>query len=123
MGITQVQAKILGEYEEREYTFLVEAGSNYVALPQEEIEALGLWPSGGTARLNSATRPVDVKTYNVVGELRGQRFAGVAVPSATPMLGYGLLQNLRYRVNTVTHDIEKVPDDEFYPPFLLQVSR
>ena len=80
-------------------------------------------PAVATARLMSATGPVDVETYTVVGELRGQRFAGVAVPSATPLLGYGLLQNLRYRVNTVTHDIEKVPDDEFYPPFLLQVSR
>ena len=119
MGLTQVQAKIFGNQEEREYTFLVEAGSNYVALPQEEIEALGLRPSGGTARLMSANGPVDVDTYTVVGELRGQRFAGVAVPSATPLLGYQLLQNLRYRVNTVTHDIEKVPDDEMYPPYLL----
>ena len=119
MGVTQVQAKIFGEHEEREYSFLVEAGSTYVALPREEIEALGLRPSDGTARLMSATGPVDVEIYTVIGELREQRFAGVAVSSATPLLGYELLQNLRYRVNTVTHDIEKVPDDEMYPPYLL----
>ena len=119
MGVTQVQAKIFGGQEEREYTFLVDTGSTYVALPQEEIDSLGLRPSGGTVRLMSATGPVDVETYTVIGELRGQKFAGVAVPSATPLLGYELLQNLRYRVNTVTHDIEKVPDDEMYPPYLL----
>ena len=119
MGVTQIQARVIGEREEREYTFLVDTGSTYVALPPEEIEALGLRPSGGTVRLMSATGPLDVQTYTVIGELRGQKFAGVAVPSATPLLGYELLQNLRYRVNTVTHDIEKVPDDEIYPPFLL----
>ena len=119
MGLTEVQATIFGEHEEREYSFLVDARSTYVALPQEEIRALRLRPSGGTVRLMSATGPVDVDTYTVVGELRGQRFAGVAVPSATPLLGYELLQNLRYRVNPVSHDIEKVPDDEMYPPYLL----
>ena len=43
----------------------------------------------------------------------------IAVPSSTHLLGYELLQNLRFRVNPVSHDIEKVPDDEMYPPYLL----
>ena len=119
MGVTQVRAKVFGEYEEREYTFLVDTGSTYLSLPPEEIEALGLRPTGGTVRLMSATGVVDVETYLVVGELMGLRFGGVAVPSISPLLGYELLQNLRFKVNPVTHDIEKVPDDEIHPPYLL----
>ena len=40
MGRTHVQARIIGEKEAREYTFLVDTGANHVALPLEEIEAL-----------------------------------------------------------------------------------
>ena len=119
MGLTQVQAKILGEYEEREYTFIVDTAATYIALPSEEIQGLGLRPTGATVRLMSATGLVDVETFFVTAELRGQKFAGVVVPSSSHLLGYELLQNLRYRVNPVSHDIEKVPDDEMYPPYLL----
>ncbi len=119
MGITQVQAKVFGEYEEREYTFLVDTGSTYMSLPPEEIKGLGLQPTGGTVRLMSATGLVDVETYLAVGELRGQRFGGIVVPSVSPLFGYELVQNLRFKVNPVTHDIEKVPDDEMHPPYLL----
>ena len=118
MGLTEVQATVLGENEDREYTFKVKSNSNYLCLPSEEIEALGLRPTGGTVRLMSATGPVDVATYLAVGEFRGQKFGGIAVPSSSPLLGYQLLQNMRFRVNPVTHDIEKVPDDEIHPPFL-----
>ncbi len=67
----------------------------------------------------SATGPVDVETYHADGELMGQEFAAILVPAATPLLGYELLQNLRFKVNPVTHQIEKVPDDEIHPPFQL----
>jgi hypothetical protein len=30
-----------------------------------------------------------------------------------------LLQNLRFKVNPVTHEIEKARDDEIHPPYLL----
>ena len=119
MGVTQVQAKVFGEHGEREYTFMVDTGSTYLALPPEEIEALGLRPTGGTVRLMSATGMVYVETYFASGELMGLRFGGVVVPSISPLLGYELLQNLRFRVNPVTHEIEKVPDDEIHPPYLL----
>ena len=118
MGLTEVQAKVFGESEEREYTFMVDTGSTYLALPPEEIETLGLRPAGVTVRLMSATGLVDVDTYFATGELRGEGFAAVVVPSSANLMGYELLQNLRYRVNPVTHDIEKVPDDEIHPPFL-----
>ena len=120
MGVTQVQATIFGEKETREYTFMVDTGSTYLALPAEEIEALGLeggeW---GTVRLMSATGPVEVDTYFARGELQGQRFRAIMVPSVSPLLGYELLQNLRFKVNPVTHQIEKVGDDEIHPPYQL----
>jgi predicted aspartyl protease len=120
MGVTQVQATIVGNRETREYSFMVDTGSTYLALPMEEIEALGLeggdW---GRVSLVSATGPVEVDTYFARGELMGQRFRAILVPAATPLLGYELLQNLRFKVNPVTHEIEKVPDDEIHPPYLL----
>ena len=40
MGRTEVQAKIIGEKETREYAFLVDTGATHVALPLEEVEDL-----------------------------------------------------------------------------------
>jgi predicted aspartyl protease len=67
----------------------------------------------------SATGLVDVETYFADGELMGQEFTAILVPAPTPLLGYELLQNLRFKVDPVTHKIEKVPDDEIHPPFQL----
>ena len=114
-----IDARVFGELETRDYDFMVDTGSTYLALPMQEIEALGLTLTGGTVRLMSATGWVDVPTYFARGELQGQRFGAVLVPAATPLLGYELLQNLRFKVNPVTHEIEKVPDDEIHPPYIL----
>ena len=119
MGATIVQARVFGDYESREYEFMVDTGSTFLALPQEEIEALGLRRARGTVKLVSATGLVDVETYFAEGELMGQEFGAILVPAPTPLLGYELLQNLRFKVNPVTHQIEKVPDDEIHPPFQL----
>ena len=114
-----VQAKVIGELETREYSFMVDTGSTFLALPQEEIEALRLERSLGVVKLMSATGLVDVPTYFVNGELMGQEFGAILVPAATPLLSYELLQNLRFKVNPVTHQIEKVPDNEIHPPYQL----
>ena len=114
-----MQARVFGELETREYTFMVDTGSTFLALPQEEIDALSLTRSRGTVQLMSATGLVDVPTYFVNGELMGQEFGALLVPAATPLLGYELLQNLRFKVNPVTHGLEKVPDEEIHPPYLL----
>ncbi len=119
MGVTTVQARVFGELGSRDYEFMVDTGSTYLALPVQEIEALGLSLTGGTVRLMSATGWVDVPTYFVRGELKSQGFGAILVPAATPLLGYELLQNLRFKVNPVTHEIEKVPDDEIHPPYIL----
>ncbi len=119
MGRTEVQARIFGDQETREYTFLVDTGATYLALPLEEIEALGLRQSRGKLRHMSATGVVEVNTYFADGELMGQEFGAILVPAPTPLFGYELLENLRFRVNPVTQQIEKVPEDEVHPPYLL----
>jgi predicted aspartyl protease len=119
VGVTQVSAKVFGDNGPREYSFMVDTGSTYLALPREEIEALGLRRGRGVVKLMSAAGLVDVETYFADGELMGQEFTAILVPAPTPLLGYELLQNLRFKVDPVTHKIEKVPDDEIHPPFQL----
>ena len=119
MGRTEVQARVIGEKETREYTFLVDTGVTYLALPIEEIEALGLRQGRMRLRLMSATGVVDVNTYFADGELMGQEFSAILVPASIPLIGYELLENLRFRVNPLTSEIEKVPEDEVHPPYLL----
>ena len=119
MGRTEVTATIIGETQTREYTFLVDTGATYLGLPLEEIEALGLRQLRGKIRLMSATGVVESNTYLAEGELMGQEFGAVLVPASTPLLGYELLENLRFKVNPVTRQIERVPDDEIHPPYLL----
>ena len=119
MGRTEVQAKVIGDNETREYTFLVDTGATYLSLPLEEIEALGLRRGVGRLRLMSATGVVDVVTYFANGELMGQEFSAILVPASIPLIGYEFLENLRIRVNPITQEIEKVPEDEVHPPYLL----
>ena len=119
MGKTEVRAKVIGEKETREYTFLVDTGATYLALPAEEIEALGLRQARGRLRFMSAAGILEVNTYFAAGELMGQEFGAILVPASTPLIGYELLENLRFRVNPVTGEIEKVPEDEVGPPYLL----
>ena len=119
MGRTQVQAKVIGDRETREYSFLVDTGATYLALPVDEIEALGLRQGQGKLRLMSATGVVNVDTYFADGELMGEPFSAILVPASIPLIGYELLENLRFRVNPVTGELEKVPEDEVHPPYLL----
>ncbi len=119
MGKTEVQAKIIGEKETRGYTFLVDTGASHVALPLEEIEALGLRPALGKLRLMSATGLVEVNTYHFDGELMGHWFGGIMVPASTPLIGYEALEDMRFRVNPVSRQIEPVPDDVVHAPYLL----
>ncbi len=119
MGRPEVQAKVIGANETREYIFLVDTGATYLSLPPEEIEALGLRKGAGRLNLMSATGIVNVDTYFADGELMGQQFSAILVPASIPLIGYELRENLRFRVNPVTQKIEKVPDEEVHPPYLL----
>ena len=118
MGLTEVQATIIGGNETKEHSFVVDTGATYLGLPMEEIQSLGLQPSTGIIRVMTVAGIVELDSYFAVGELNGERFGAMLIPKAEPLLGYELLQNLRYKVNPVTHEIEKVPDDERHPPFL-----
>ena len=76
-------------------------------------------PGPGMLRLMSATGIVAANTYFAGGELMGEAFSAILVPASIPVIGYELLENLRFRVNPVTREIEKVPEDEIHPPYLL----
>ena len=119
MGRTEVQATIFGDNQTKEYTFLVDTGASYLSLPLAEIEALGLRQGRGRLRLMTATEIVQVNTYFADGELMGEEFSALLVPASTPLIGYELLENLRFKENPVSRQIEKVPDDEVHPPYLL----
>ena len=119
MGRTEVRATIFGEKETRGYTFLVDTGATYLALPLEEIEALGLRRGRGRLRLMSAIGIVEASTYFADGELMGEGFSAILVPASTCLIGYELLENLRFRVIPLTLELEKVPEGEVHPPYLL----
>ena len=120
MGATEVPARIYGESEgeSRKYTFLVDTGATYLALPLEEVEALGLQRRRGKIRVETVTGVVDTDVYVADGELMGQEFTALMIPGYSPLLGYELLQNLRFKVNPVTHEIERVPNGQRHPPYL-----
>ena len=118
MGVTEVQATIIGEIETRDYNFVVDTGATYLGLPMEEIESLGLQPSTGIIRVMTVSGVVELGSYFATGELNGERFGAMLIPAAEPLLGYELLQNLRYKVDPVTHEIERVPDWERHTPYL-----
>ena len=118
MGRTEVNATIIGTRGEKEFTFLVDTGSTYVGIPAEDIEELGLVRiPGGTVRLGTATGVVEQATYGAFGRLAGRGFNATIVTTPVPLLGYELLENMRFRVNPVTQTLEAVGDDEFAPPY------
>ena len=120
MGATYVTASVTGTSGSRSYEFLVDTGSTFIGLPQVEIDELGLERLGDrTVRLVTADGIVDREIYYGFGDLQGEPFVQRVLAMPTPVIGYELLQTLRFRVNTVSHVIERVPDDEVHPPFAL----
>ena len=120
MGKTSVTATLSGSKATKDYSFLVDTGSSFIGLPSAEIEVLGLTPiPGGRVRILTATGVVEQGTYTALGKVQGQGFSATTTPAPIPLLGYELLQNLRFRVNPITEELEEVPLDEPHPPFLL----
>ena len=115
MGMTEVQATISGRKGHREYTFIVDTDSTYIGLPLEEIDAIGAQREAGRVMLETITEVVEPDAYFANGELRGRQFSAIMIPTAFPLIGYELLENLRYRVNPVTQEHERVTDDERHP--------
>lgn len=120
MGRTEVDAVIIGPQREREFTFLVDTGATFVGLPEADIADLGLAPiPDGKRRFVTANGVVERDTYSAYGRLEEQGFLATVMVAPIPLIGYELLQNMRYRVNPVTEQIEKVGDDEIHPPYIL----
>lgn len=121
MGITYATGKITGRIETREYKFPVDTGATWVGIPQADINAIGLdvVPNSGAALMTAGGTVRQTPIYIAVGVLEGALFVNGAVPSAVPLVGYKLLQDMGFKVDLVNERIEKRPDDEVGPPFLL----
>ena len=120
MGRTFVEGVITGPSETRQYSFFVDTGSALMGLPMEEIEALGLEViPNGRRRFITANGVAEFDTYRIDGEIRGRGFATMVAPCPIPLVGYEMLQNMRLRVNPVSEEVEEVPDDEIYPPYMI----
>jgi len=123
MGRTLVTATIIGPKATKEYSFLVDTGSTRMGLPIGEIEELGLTLiPGGKRRFIAATGLLELDTYVALGRLGGVGFSATVIPTPVPLLGYEILESLRFRVNPVTQQLEEVPEDEPHPPYLLLIE-
>ena len=120
MGRTTAIATIIGASESREYEFLVDTGSTHIGIPEQEIEELGLSPvPNGILQVLTATGIVERQSYWAIGEIDGRGFGTMITEAPIPLIGYHLLESLRYRVNPVTHALERIPIDEPSPPYML----
>ena len=120
MGRTYATATIIGAADTREYEFLIDTGATHVGLPQNEMEELGLAPiPNGVISVRTANGIIEQKSYWALGQIDGRGFVTVVTQAPIPLIGYHLLQTMRYRVNPVTESLERLPEDEFGPPYLL----
>lgn len=120
MGRTEVNAVIIGPQAEREFAFQVKTGFFWVGLPAEDIKYLGLNRiPDGRMKFNTATGKVERDTYSAFGRLQGQGFCATAIATTIPLIGYSLLENLRFRINPDTRQLEPLDPEEFGPPFLV----
>ena len=117
-GVT-VQALAIGEKETRSFSFLVDAGSAYVGLPMEDIEALGLpIVHGGQREVLTDAGIVERDTYVASIRLEPDVAPALVTQSSIPTIGWGVLENLRMKVNPITRKLEKAPPDEHMPPYM-----
>ena len=119
MGKVVARASVVGPNGTRLFNFLVDTGSTFVGLPMADIEALGL-PIVHDGRHETRTAAGVIEQDAYVGGVRieGNTTPAFVSEAPIPLLGYEVLEKLRYKVNPVTHEIEKVPDDEIAPPYV-----
>ena len=109
IGPTYAKGSITGKSEVREYDFLVDAGANWLGLPPDDIDALGL------DAVPNANAPI----YIGIGTLEGAGFVNGVVPAELPVVSRRILQSLGFKVDLLRQRIEKRPTHEIGPPFLL----
>ena len=123
MGRTYATATIIGDNDSREYEFLVDTGSSLIGLPQAEIDGMGLTPvPNGTLEVLTATGIVERQAYWALGTIDGRGFGAMITEAPVALIGYDLLENLRYKVNPVTGSLERLGPDELGPPYQLLQS-
>ena len=119
MGRTMVEAYAIGSNGTRRFDFLVDAGSTYVGLPLDDIEALGLpMIPGGRRRVMTTLGVIEQDTYGASIRLESDTTSALVMESPVPLIGYEVLENLRMKVNPVTQDLEKASEDEHMPPYM-----
>ena len=120
MGITYASGSITGKSEVREFSFLVDTGATWVGLPQADIDALGLdtVPNAGASLMMADGSVRRTPIYIAIGMLEGTGFVNGAVPTAMPLVGYKLLQDLGFKVDLENERIQPRPEGEIGPPFL-----
>ncbi len=124
MGRTVATATIVGSTASREYEFVVDTGSTYVGLPQSEIDHLGLEAiPHGLREILTANGIIERQTYSAIGTIDGRGFVCTVTEAPIPLIGYHALQTMRYRVNPVSEELERLPPDELGPPYLLLHGR
>ena len=119
MGEATIEALVHGPNGTKRFSFLVDAQSNFVGLPLADIEALGL-PAiyGGKSRVFTDDGAVEKDTYTASARLEGDTAPAMVVESRIPRIGFGILENLRMKVNPNTGELEKAPPDEHMPPYM-----
>ena len=122
MGGTAIEAQVDGPNGTRRFSFLaglVDAQPNFVGLPLADIEALGL-PiiPGGKRRVETGAGVAEKDTYVASVELEGDTAPAMVTESQIPRIGFGVLENLRMKVNPITKELEKAPPDEHMPPYM-----
>ena len=123
MGRTYVEATIIGPKASKEYNFLVDIGASLMGLPMDEIQTLGLTPvPNGRRAFITATGAIELDTYIITGTVRERGFSTMVIQAPLPLVGYEMLQSMRFRVNPVTEVLEEVPQDEIHPPYLLRLE-
>lgn len=106
MGVTYARGSIAGKSETREYDFLVDTGSTWMTLPQDEIVELELEEIiGGDVVIETPTEIIHRHSYRASGTLEGATFEARIVPASRPMVGYELLQKLGFVVDLTAERI------------------
>lgn len=91
-----------------------------MGLPAEEIEGLGLdVVINGRRSFLTANGRVLQDTYHIAGEIMGRGFGTVVAPMPIPVVGYQMLQDMRFKVNPTTEQLEDDSDDDLGGPYML----
>ena len=112
MGRTDVQAKIIGEKETREYTFLVDTGATDSLAPRQSLEAIGLAPKGRRIYelADGSELVMDVTTADI--EFMGDIVGGTIImgaDDAEPLLGVTALESVGIEVDPVNQRLKRLP--------------